>query len=937
MPLSTIASSTQAAALPGDASALSDSALSSNFAVAVGPSQLMATPGGGCQLANGVKQVFYIGFDNFHLRRDNSNSVANDGDENNNTDTNIPSDLEQVPALYNFLRGTSDAGTTTDSANWADGRNTTYTNTTPYPGGTLLTNEHTPLISHTSVDFTSEYTSVYGDRNGIATSQNSEAAYTNALVVNGSGGVAAPVGYSSGFAYWTDPVNTSFIPGDNTTVFTTQSSSGAVNPPAPWEPYTEAGCDVGAVAATGFVMENSSSVTDANNAAKAAGISVKYTSADEGLAIHCANPTIDPSTICSLAGNGTTGATVDKNVTAIPDNVTGDPSYTGYSAIFGQRFIAPAINDRLSHATSGGSTTLNLLPSRPATSSFPGFNGEDGNYTLGYSLDMANAGVPVVFSYLSDAHDCHNVLYPDYGDTSAPSGTSECDYTDATGTTDPQYDNSPNYQAFGSGEAGYENYLHQLNSDFQSFFDQALTDGFNASNTEFVFYSDENDDASEGTPANPTCDGVTTPCAYDHSGVSDSSSVVSAAGSPVPGQIGEVFVNVDQTLPTESQYAQQPYFINPDSAPEFYLENGTGANLALGTPAQTAPNVRQFERDISAATYTDPYTGSPAHVVSYAADQAELGALNMVTADPLRTPTLVVFSPPDDFINSVPAANAVQSSAATSLNEPSANFSNGCSAIAGDPSSCTQSSYVYVHGDFAPQTNDTWAGLVGPGVLHLGADSGVWTDHVDIQTTLLDLVGLHESYTPDGRVISQIIEPSDPSDPEDTAALQAGDAQTLGLDLKELYAPVYMSTEGANDGFGPATLVADTYALASGGSSSDTLYNTVEGDISHITAERNVVVSDIQSQLLAAELDNNPTNGATDEAETACILLYANTLKAYAQSDGTSPAPTDCGITVPNGGQVPEASFPALLIVIGGIALAASVFLMGRRRRPVLG
>ena len=216
--------------------------------------------GTGCQLANGVQHVFYIGFDNFHLRRDNDNTVANDGDNNHNTDTNIPSDLEQVPALYNFLRGTTNAGTATDSSNWADGRNTTYTDSTPYPGGTLLTNEHTPLISHTSVDFTSEYTSLYGDRNGIATSQNSEAAYTNALT---SGDDHLPVGYSSGFAYWTDPVNTSFIPGDNTTVFTTQGSgSTAVNPPAPWEPFTEAGCDVGAIAATGFVLENTSSTAD---------------------------------------------------------------------------------------------------------------------------------------------------------------------------------------------------------------------------------------------------------------------------------------------------------------------------------------------------------------------------------------------------------------------------------------------------------------------------------------------------------------------------------------------------------------------------------------------------------------------------------------------------------------------------------------------------
>jgi hypothetical protein len=934
--LSTVTTSAQAAALSGGNGTVSggNGALSSNFAIAVGPSQLMGTTTG-CQLANGVKQVFYIGFDNFHLRRDNDNTVANDGDENHNTDTNIPSDLEQVPALYNFLRGTGNAGTsgTFDTTNWADGRNTTYTNGTAYPGGTLLTNEHTPLISHTSVDFTSEYTSLYGDRNGIATSQNDEAAYTNAFT---SGDDDLPVGYSSGFAYWTDPVDTSYIPGDNTTVFTTQGSRGAVNPPAPWEPFTEAGCDVGAIAATGFVLENSASATD-ESTGNGTGGTVKFTTADEGLAVHCANPTLDPNTICSLAGNGTAGSGVDPNVYTVPDKVTGDPSYVGYSAMFGQRFIAPAINDRLNGTTSGGSTTLNLLPGRTSTSSFPGFNGEDGNYTLGYALDMAKAGIPVVFGYLSDAHDCHNALYADYSDQSAPLGTSKCDYTDAPGTADPQYDGSPNYQAFGSGEAGYENYLHQLNSDFQSFFDTALADGYNASNTEFVFYSDENDHVAEGTPANPTCDGVTTPCEWDHSGVSDSSSVVSPPGSPVAGQLGETFVNVDATLPSESQYAQQPYFINPDSAPEFYLENGTGADLQLGTPAQTAPNVRQFERDLSGATYTDPYTGTSTHVVSYAADQTELTALNMVTADPLRTPTFVVFSPGDDFVNSVPAANADNSSAATELPEPTANFSNGCSAIAGDPSSCSQSSYAYVHGDFAPETNDTWAGLVGPGVRNLGSYGGVWTDHVDILTTLLDLVGLHEPYTPDGRVITQVIDPPGTTDPEDTTALQSADAQELGLDLKELYAPVYMSSEGANDGFGPATLVADTSALASGSSSSDRLYTTVEGDISHITAERNVVVSDIQAQLLAAELNNTPTNGATDEAETACILLYANTLKAYAQSDGTSGAQTDCNITGPTGGEVAEAPFPALLILIGGIIAAAVVFFGGRRRRSLFG
>jgi hypothetical protein len=901
---------------PAQAAALDPSGqLSPNFAIAVGPTQaqLMSSTTG-CQLGNGVQHVFYIGFDNFHLRRDNANSVANDGDENGNTDLNIPSDLEQVPALYNFLRGTTDTPATTDSSNWADGRDTTYPDGSPYPGGTLLTNEHTPLIAHTSVDFTATYTGLYGDRNGIATSQNSEAAYTDALT---SGDSDLPVGYSSGFAYWTDPVNTTYIPGDNTTVFTTQGQNGPVNPPAPWEPFTEAGCDVGAVAATGFVLENGTSAADESTS------SVKFTTADEGLAIHCANPTLNPNTICSLAAT-------DTNVKTVPDTLPGDPSYTGYSAMFGNRFVAPAINDRLNNETSGGSTTITLLRS-PTTSGFPGFNGEDGNYTLGYTLAMQEAGIPVTFGYLSDAHDCHSALYADYDDLGATGTTSKCDYTDAPGTTDPQYDGSPSAQAFGSGEAGYENYLHQLNSDFQLFFQDAKNDGFTTANTEFVFYSDENDSVAEGTPANSGCDGVTVPCEWDHSGVSGSTSDVSTQSSPVQGPLGEVFVNVDATLPPGSQYANQPYFINPDSAPEFYLENGTGANPALGTPSQTAPNVRQFERDISAATYTDPYTGATDHVVSYAADQNELGALNMETADPLRTPTLVVFSPSDDYVNSDPAASAYNSSASVTLSDPTSGAYTGCDAIPGDPSACIQSTYAYVHGDFAANTNDTWVGYVGPGVLNLGVDGGVWTDHTDTITTLLDLVGLHESYTTDGRVITQIINPADTADSENTAALHSSDATQLGLDLKELNAPVYMSSEGANDGFGPATLVADTYALASGSSSNDSLYTTVESDISHITAERNLVVSDIQAQLLAAELNNTPTNGTQDEADTTCILQYVNSLKGYAASGSTLAPPTDCNITGP-GSEVPEVPFTPLLVLTGGLVLGLMVFLAGRRQ-----
>lgn len=43
-----------------------------------------------CTLGNGIKHIVYIQFDNVHFRRDNPN---------------IPSDLEQIPNLLNFLEG----------------------------------------------------------------------------------------------------------------------------------------------------------------------------------------------------------------------------------------------------------------------------------------------------------------------------------------------------------------------------------------------------------------------------------------------------------------------------------------------------------------------------------------------------------------------------------------------------------------------------------------------------------------------------------------------------------------------------------------------------------------------------------------------------------------------------------------------------------------
>src|SRR5207249_2994655 len=99
-----------------------------------------------------IQHVIYIQFDNTHFTRDNPN---------------VPSDLEQMPNLLNFIEN----------------------------NGVLLTNHHTPLIAHTATDILTSFTGLYGDRMGVPIG-------TTFRYFAPSGTTSAGVA----FAYWTDPV-----------------------------------------------------------------------------------------------------------------------------------------------------------------------------------------------------------------------------------------------------------------------------------------------------------------------------------------------------------------------------------------------------------------------------------------------------------------------------------------------------------------------------------------------------------------------------------------------------------------------------------------------------------------------------------------------------------------------------------------------------------
>src|SRR5581483_3711911 len=110
--------------------------------------------------------------------------------------------------------------------------------------GTLLSQQHTPLIAHTATDILTTLTGVYPDRHGVPVS--------NSFRYFNPNGTSNP-GVS--FAYWTDPI---FDPSTSTPTDTTFNMLNAAgkNTPAPWVPYTRAGCNWGGVATANTILEN---------------------------------------------------------------------------------------------------------------------------------------------------------------------------------------------------------------------------------------------------------------------------------------------------------------------------------------------------------------------------------------------------------------------------------------------------------------------------------------------------------------------------------------------------------------------------------------------------------------------------------------------------------------------------------------------------------
>jgi hypothetical protein len=805
----------RAAAIGGCASLLGGLALAAptpGFAAIRVPAAQRAADvvtGNGCQLGNGIKHIVQLTFDNVHFFRDNPN---------------VPSDLEMMPNLLNFFEN----------------------------NGTFLSNNHTPLIAHTAIDILTTLTGLYGDRQGMP-------GMNNAFRTYNPNGTTDP---ASAFAYWTDPIfdtattptaghdtNPSMVYSPTPPATTSPAPQPNTITPAPWVPYTRAGCDAGYVGTANVELENTAvdipKVFGPNSpeAQQLAADPDHFKDAEVadyvGVAVHCAQG----SGFCANA-QGIKFGQSSPSPTASPDLLPNEPGgYNGFQGLFGHRYVAPQIGagtPDLSHNgfqvtnSAGNLVDLNgneldgaFLSGHPG---FPGFSTINAAQTLAYLADMQEAGVPVTSGYIADIHGNEHI--PALSGTGGP-----CNGAPA---------------ALAPGTPCYIAQAQYYNQAFGTFFQRLAADGITPANTLFVLSSDEGDHvvganvgrAIQPTPAN--CDGATV------SGDTVTPDVYCNYPAQPDGTLsfGELSGNLTGLLATQKNDTT-PFTAVSDSAPGFYV---------TGQPGPKDAAVRALERDTSGLTAANPYTGTTQPITNYLADQTEMAILHMVNADPARTPTFTMFARPDYFL------------------------STGSPACA--PCVTQNSGFAYDHGDVAAEINTNFVGFAGPGVKSLGLDgsaanagpssagpdsgqitvpdsgtTGTWADETDIRPTMMYLLGLRDDYEHDGRVITQIL--ANPN-----GALSGPGVTSLGNCYKQLNSSVGQ--------FGTDTLRVATKAIESN-SPGDRQYLATDRVLAGLDVARDRLAGVIKGDLEAAAFRNAPVRGA------AALTVACNVLVGTAQ------------------------------------------------------
>ena len=704
-----------------------------------------------CQLGNGVQHVINIVFDNVHFARDNPN---------------VPSDLEQMPHLLNYLE----------------------------QYGTVFSNSHTPMIAHTADDSLSIYTGLYGDRHGQPLS--------NSYKVFNPDGSTDP---ATSFVYWTSPIMDTKASGPPvpSPVDTTPSMVGqdGKTTPAPWVPFTRAGCTVGDFSTANMVLENPGDISTVFGANSPEAQETAANTADSfrdkqiaeyiGQTVHCAQG----SPFCA----GSTRAVADQ----LPDEPGG---YNGFQGVFGAKYINPQIGGgpnvfhngyRVTDAN-GNLVDLNGNTIQEPFSGTPGFPGFSpvATQSLAVLADMQEAGIPVTYGYISDLHEKK-------ADTRVG-----CTTTANAATAG---------RPVGPGDSCYVANAQHYDAAFKTFFERLQADGITPDNTLLVISSEENDQfagANVGRAVQPLpagCDGVTVPCKYP------------------AGTIGELQANIKGLLAG-----------TPSATTQFDIEPQGASLYVHGNPAANDPTVRQLERDTAGMTNPlDAYSGvANEKITKYQAGALEQRVLHMQTSDPLRFPTYSLFPKGDYFFSTTGAPVSFNTSFAYDHGYYSPNIDVTWAAMAGPG--------VAVRGIDGPtpaegnQASDPEANNTVP----QASTKGTWVEETDIRPTMLQLLGLSDDYQSDGHVITQALA-FVPAPLAAAAELAAG----------------YDQVNSSVGQFATDTLIADSKALASGSSSDDTAYAAEQDALQQLADDRDAAAQQMKNTLSAAAAGTTPNHG----------------------------------------------------------------------------
>lgn len=499
-----------------------------------------------------VKHVVYVEFDNVHFTRDNPN---------------VPSDLEQMPNLLNFIA----------------------------QNGTLDTGDHTVLISHTANDILTTEDGLYSDNQGVFIG--------NSFGLFGPEPNTSSVFFPTSFFYWTNKVS-DITPAtdDNTFALTTPSGQ---NVPAPWVPFTRAGCDVGAFSTADIVLERQPfdvvKVFGANSA-QAAESGSAQTNDFIGAAIHC---TLN-STFCAA-----------KN-TPVEDSLPDEPGgYAGYQALFGLKYVAPAL---------GGLTDYN-------GNAITGFNQINFDPTPAQSLavieTMLKKGIPVVYAYIADAHD-----------------NQEGKGLSAEST-------------FGPGEAPYVKQLADYNKAFGTFFADLKAAGIDETNTLFIFTPDEGDHFVGGAASPANCDGAKVDDGVVIPDVACTYPANPATGAP---GIGELDLELNNVAAAAGNHTT--FDIHFDDSATTYIPGAPGRDESVTRQLEHTFAGLSVVNPHTGLSESLLGNGLGPQLQGAIADPVAMKLVHMNTvADPNREPTFTFFGNPNFFFETQTPANPTNTAA----------------------------------------------------------------------------------------------------------------------------------------------------------------------------------------------------------------------------------------------------------------------------------